>query len=265
MRRANLAKMQHFECVGSKMLKIRFININALMKDTTLMSLNYDNLVNVDLARFSKLLDCDGDVDTVEEGILCFSDDPMEQTTTEEIDAIPLFRVSYKISAPNRLTYKNAIRELIRREVTKFMETFTFIGGKFDCPENMGFISNICCIIQTLHTNEWSTIMLNCIHICMIYLEKDAQFHNFVLNRIFFENMSPASGKLDYKKIKEFILGLKDRQSAPWNEIFTNFKAKCIVLLDQEITKIEQNTNFAELLALEGTDSQSVDFLDFDH
>nr|QFR36987.1 RNA-dependent RNA polymerase [Lednice virus] len=261
MRRANLAKMQYFEGKSNKVLKIRFININALMKDTTLMSLNYDNLVNVDLARFSKLLDCDGDVDTVEEGILCFSEDPMEQTATEEIDAIPLFRVSYKISAPSRLTYKNAIRELLRREITKFMETFTFVGKTFDSPENMGFICNICCIIQMLHTNEWSTIMLNCIHICMIYLEKDIKFHTFSLNRIFFENMIPASGKLDYKRIKEFIIGLSDRQSAPWNEIFSKFKIKCIALLDREITKIEQNTNFADMLALPDNEIQNEGFL----
>nr|QCY54400.1 RNA-dependent RNA polymerase [Umbre virus] len=258
MRRANLSKMQYFETIGGSMLKIRFINVNALMKDTTLMSLNYDNLVNADLARFSKLLDCDGDTDSVEDGILCFSDDPMEQTTTEEIDAIPLFKVSYKISAPARLTYKNAIRELLRREITKFMDAFTFVGPSFDSPENMGFICNICCIIQLLHTNEWSTIMLNCIHICMIYLEKDIRFHKFLLNRIFFEGLNPASGRLDYKKIKEFVISLKDREMAPWNEIFTKFKQKCVTLLDKEITRIEQNTNFENILALdENTDDQS--------
>ncbi|QEO75948.1 RNA-dependent RNA polymerase [Baakal virus] len=248
MRRTELSKMQYFE--GATLL-MRFININALMKDTTLMNLNYDNIVNVDLARFSKLILCEGnEEDTIDDGIMCFSDEPMEQTASEIMDAIPLFTVKYKISAPTRLSYKNAIKELIQRETKIFMKTFTFIGGAFDSNQNLGYISNIVSIIDILHTNEWSTIMKNCIHICMIAANKDRQFHLFTLNEIFFINKSPASGKLDYRKIKEFILSLEDRAAVPWEEIFKNFKKKTIQMLDEKIAKIEIETDFATVLAL---------------
>ncbi|WAD86869.1 L protein [Botambi virus] len=258
MKRSELSKMQYFE--GKKLL-MRFININALMKDTTLMSLNYDNIVSADLARFSKLVSCDGeDEDTLEDGIMCFSDEPMEQTMSEIMDAIPIFKVTYKISAPARLSYKNAIRELLNREIALFMRTFTFTGDFFDSSSNLGYLATIVCLIDHLHTNEWSTIMKNCIHISMIHLGKDRLFHLFTFNKIFFAGTSPASGELDYRKLKEFILSLADRQSAPWFEIFSNFKQKTIVMLDKEIAKVNVGTDFAALLAFEEQDSGSLQF-----
>ncbi|QLA47008.1 L [wongal virus] len=254
MRRTELAKMQYFE---GKTLLMRFININALMKDTTLMNLNYDNIVSVDLARFSNLIMCDGeDDDSIDDGIMCFSDEPMEQTTSETMDAIPLFKVTYKISAPRRLSYKNAIKEVISRETRLFMSTFTFVGDRFDSGPNLGYIGTLVSIINHLHTNEWSTIMKNCIHICMIALNKDRMFHLFTFNKIFFEKEQPASGILNYRRLKEFILSLKDCTQAPWDEIFSNFKAKSIIMLDKEIAKVDVGTDFSTILSLEDTEEE---------
>nr|ATB53298.1 RNA-dependent RNA polymerase [Gamboa virus] len=248
LRRCMLHKMKNFEGPD---IKSKVINLTKLMKDNTLMSLNYDNVCNVHLSQFCKLLDCNGNEGTLDDAMYSFSDEPMEQTQIDEIECTPIFKVQYSVPGSRYLNYRNAIKELLSREIRQFREAFTLVGDDFDSPENIGYLENIICIIDQLQTNEWSTIMKKCIHICFLASNQDHVFHTFSLNKYFFEGNTPASGRLNWRNLKSFIISLPEIKSAPWRNIFSSFKLKCIALLDREIAKVEVNQDFSKILARE--------------
>ncbi|QLA46913.1 L [Nola virus] len=240
LRKSELSKMQYFE---GPHISILSININALMKDRSLMSLNFDNINHMCLTRLSRLIDCDGD-DSLEDSMLCFSDEPIGQEEIREMNCIPLFKVSYMVSGAKHINYRNAVSEAIYREVTKFKKAFTVAGKEFLDIVNKGQVENLICLLAMHLDNITAKTLYDCFHVVYTSENKDTDFHNLYLNNVFFSNRNPASGKLDFKIIKQFILKFNIPKKSPWNRLMRDFQQYLENYCKQEIEKEEDEIDF---------------------
>nr|AQM74160.1 RNA-dependent RNA polymerase [Wolkberg virus] len=230
MKRAHLYKMQNFD--GPK-IKTGILNINKLMKTPELLNTNYSKVSRSSIVSLSKILECDGTTDDDVLEFLC--DDPMDDEEVETIESEPIFTVTYLKKGKKVNSYKSAIKTLIFNETENFESIFDFSKVGFLSGKNLGILEVIISLVKILKTNEWSTIMLNCIHICLIRHGYDRQYHLFELPKMFV--IDPISHKLNWGELKRFVINLPEIAVSPWDIIFTNFKIKCSELIDRELGK----------------------------
>ncbi|AKO90168.1 RNA-dependent RNA polymerase [Witwatersrand virus] len=254
LRKSELSKMQYFE---GPQVNILAINMNALMKDRTLMGLNFDNLSNMCLTRLSRLIDCDGS-DSLEDSIICFSDDPIGQEETQEMNSIPLFKVSYMVSGARHVNYRNAISQAIYNEVTRFKKAFTLQGKEFYNAINKGMIENFICVLNLQPTNVSTKTLYDCFHVVYTSDNKDHEFHNLYLDSIFFKNNSPASGEINYKIVKQFLEKFPIPKRAPWNRLVRDAIEVGLTKARQQIEKCEPEIDFAKELAKFAEDEEII-------
>ncbi|AIN37016.1 polymerase [Pongola virus - SAAr1] len=243
IKRCHFSKMLSFEGPD---LNTGIINISGLMKSAELLSLTYDNIVGGSLVSLSKIIQCSGNT-TLSEGLEFLSDDPMEYTEGETINATPLFNIYYNKKGYKHMTFKNAINELIERETNRFQSLFVFSGDNFYSKENLGCLESIISLVRILKTNEWSSIMENCIHICMIKSNMDHVYHMFDTPTYFLKN--PITHEINWYNYLEFIERIPDPNDATWGDIFKNFKSKCRDLILKEIRSGQDFSNIAAMLA----------------
>nr|QLA46942.1 L [Lukuni virus] [Lukuni virus] len=242
MRRGNLDKCRLFE---GEDINIGLISLNKLMKCSELMTLDYGKISSLSLISMSRILDCKGEhVQQLDEfEFTGLSDDPLEIECVEEVETSPLLKLcTYKLGT-NRMTYTNAIKQALHNEIEKFTMAFDLATDGFYSRKNLGILSTIVSIATLLSTNEWSTIIKDCIHLSLLYKGMDPIYHTFDMPKAFVKN--PITNEIDWIKLKSFLLCLPDIIDPMWSEMFQHFKLKSIALID---TKTSQLLNYAEIL-----------------
>ncbi|QLA47061.1 L [Ketapang virus] len=255
LQKSELSKMQYFE--GPE-INIMSININALMKDISLMKLNFDNLINMCLTKISKILKCDGS-EEFEESILCFSDEPIGQQETKQMNCVPLFNVSYYVTGAKHINYRSALSQAIYNETTRFKRSFTFVGKDFYDIRNIGLIEGLIPILALYLNNDTIKTIYDCLHLTYVSDRKDHDFHNIYFNKIFFKGSNPASGELDFKVVKQFIQKFSEPKRAPWSRMIRECKETIVAHCNQMIEKQEVEIDFLTALT-KFSDAEEITF-----
>nr|AII99851.1 putative RNA-dependent RNA polymerase [Ngari virus] len=240
VKKAHMSKMMFF---SGPTIKAGIINLTSLMRTQELLTLNYDNLCKSSIVPFCRILECNGD----EQGELIFlSDEVMDFTISEEIESMPLFTIRYQKRGTEIMTYKNAIMKLVAAGVDEIKEVFDFSKQGFYSKKNLGIINTICSIINILETNEWSTILYNSFHIAMLLESMDREFHMFTLPEAFFINV--AGGIVNWTKLLKFIKSLPVIEQEPWSMMMSRFVEKTVYLIEREMNKDVDFTDFLDEL-----------------
>ncbi|QLA47025.1 L [Tanga virus] len=230
-KRTILEKMRLFE--GPEIIE-GLINITELMKTTELLCLDYNKLINTSIISFAKLVECTGKMSTdLEEEVFVMSEEGMDQTIPEYMNTSPALNIFISKTGSKHMTYKNAIKYLIRRETERFIRVFDFSGEGFFSPKNFGTLSVIKIIISMLKTNEWSTILEKTMHLCMILNDFDAQYHLLELPSYFISD--PIEGDVAWVKLRSYLRTIPCPNDPLWKDIFDNFRKKAIQLMDEKI------------------------------
>ncbi|AKO90162.1 RNA-dependent RNA polymerase [Lukuni virus] len=234
MRRANLSKCSMF--YGPD-LNIGMVSLRKLLNCQELMTLDYSKISNLSLISISKILSCDGTqrTDCDEFDFNAFSDDIMEVQEMEDIETTPILKLYTSRYGNSRTTYKNAINESLIKSMNNFKTAFDLASDGYYSRKNLGILSIIVSTAKLLETNEWSSILVDCIHITLIANNMDSTFHKFEMPLAFLEN--PLSFEVKWLKLKSFIQSLPDVIDPMWSEIFHHFKEKSITLLDKRIAE----------------------------
>ncbi|QLA47064.1 L [Juan Diaz virus] len=233
IRRCHFSKMIHFQ---GKDFIVGNIDVNKLMTTPSLLSVNYPSLSQTPLITLSQIFRCDGSGDTVDE-FEFLSDEIIEEIDTAPVNAIPFFQVSYAVKSKQGFTYKQALQQALKAGLEEMETEFDFTGKElgFFSPKNMSIISFIVGLVNRLNTNEWSTVMIKCIHMAFFNNNKDRNFHLFKIPKIFIKD--PIGEKIDWIKARDFLSGIKPRdESNHWGQMFIHFKNKCINAIDLEIS-----------------------------
>ncbi|AIN37020.1 polymerase [Nyando virus] len=237
IKRAQLHKMLAFDGPD---IDNDALSITRLMKMPELMTNNFIEVVSVDMVNLSRLLNCCG-TKSLDDSLLTFSDEPMEEIESSVVETVPVFNICYQRSAKKSRTYRNALQTAIKRETNNFMEAMDFTTEGFLSNENLGCLEALVSIIDLLETNEWSTVLKNAIHLSMLANDFDSHFHTFTLPELFYEG-NPIDNKICWQKIKEFVLTMPDIITPPWDIVIRNFKEKAVHLVDEKV-KRERNFN----------------------
>ncbi|AFI24668.1 RNA polymerase [Jatobal virus] len=221
-RRAHFQKMPFFE---GPPIPSGGIDLSELMKSTSLLSLNYDNIRNASLLDMSRVFKCNGSQND-QMAFEFLSDEVLEQDIIEEIECNPIFSISYTKKGDPNMTYKNAFHKALIAECDKFETAFDFLDMGFCSNENLSILEEIHWIISYLKTNQWSTELDNCIHMCMYRNGYDAEFHNFDIPSKFLKD--PITRSINWPEVIEFILLIEEFETAiePWASIKSHFCSK---------------------------------------
>ncbi|ARI46642.1 polymerase [Tlacotalpan virus] len=238
IKKAHMSKMMFF---NGPDIKAGIINLTALMRTQELLSLNYDNICKSSIVPFCRILSCEGNEDNGE--LIFLSDEVMDFTISEEIESMPIFTIKYQKRGNEKMTYKNAISKLVSHGVEEITTVFDFSKDGFYSKKNLGIINTLCSIINLLETNEWSSILLNSFHIAMLLEGMDREFHLFSLPSAFFNNV--ASGNINWTKLLKFIKSLPKICNEPWSMMMERFIEKTIYLIEKELNK---EANFSDFL-----------------
>ncbi|AKO90159.1 RNA-dependent RNA polymerase [Orthobunyavirus guajaraense] len=244
-RRCHFSKMTHF---NGKEFVVGNIDINRLMATPTLLSVNYPSLSQTPLITLSQIFRCNGVEEEVDE-FEFLSDEVLEDTDTAPVNAIPFFHVSYSTKSKHGYTYKQALQHALRIGLEEMENEFDFTGQNlgFFSSRNIGIISFLVGLVNRLNTNEWSTVMMKCIHMAFFNNQKDRTYHLFKIPKIFIKD--PIGEKVDWAKAKDFLQGIRPRdETNHWGQMFIHFKNKCIDAIDLEI-KME-GASWGEMLEM---------------
>ncbi|QSW03630.1 RNA-dependent RNA polymerase [Lichuan virus] len=274
VRRAMITKMIHF--TGPPMVA-GIIDIEKLMHCRPLLNITYTTVKNSSLMDIVQIFSCKGDDDS-KDGTFAFSEDPLEDEESQEIDSLPIFNVTFRKRGKSYMSYKNAIEEAIRVTTDEFKAAFDFSEDGFFSSKNLGIIQTISCLIKELGTNEWSTSLDKCIHLCMYREGMDENYHLFEMPKYFLRKIDESKpdetivnkgdwgdvveqaeyeiiNRINWEKILGFIDALPNAKGAPWSEIFSHFKRKARELVLNKISLSQKKMtleDFAEELKVEG-------------
>ncbi|QLA46991.1 L [Batama virus] len=273
VRRAMITKMIHFN--GPPIIA-GVIDIEKLMHCRPLLSITYTTVKNSSLMDIVQIFHCEGD-DESRGGTYTFSEEPMEDEESEEIASQPVFNVTFRKRGKKYMTYKNAIEEAIQRTTEEFQNAFDFSDDGFFSPKNLGIIKTISSLIKELGTNEWSTSLDKCIHLCMHRAGLDDTYHLFDMPKYFLKRINEDKperqlvsqgdwgdlvresefevvNRINWEKVLSFIETLPEAKVAPWGEIFAHFKRKARELVLRRIALCQKKMTleeFAEELQVE--------------
>ncbi|QLA47070.1 L [Guaratuba virus] len=230
IRRCHFSKMTFF--YGPKFV-VGHININKLMSTPTLLTVNYAALCQVPLITLSQIFQCTGETNDEDE-FEFLSDDVIEDLESEEVNSVPFFKVSYSSRSKKGHTYKKALQEALRKGLEDLESEFNFSQTGFFSPKNLGVIALLVSITERLNMNEWSTVLIKCLHIAFFNNGKDKMFHNFRIPKAFVKEK--VGEKLNWVMVKDFIAGIEAKtKDSHWNQMLQHFKAKTMDAIDLEI------------------------------
>ncbi|ATJ04174.1 polymerase [Anopheles A virus] len=243
MRRANLDKCRMFHGPD---INIGLISLNKLMQCSELMTLDYTRIASLSLVSIARILDCTGQIDdkTDDFEFTGLSNDPLEIECLEDIETSPMLKLCTYKQGTSKMTYSNAIKESLYREVNKFIIAFDLASDGYYSKKNLGILSTIVSTAEMLDTNEWSTLIKDCIHLTLIVNGMDAIYHTFSMPCAFL--LDPINEIVNWVKLKSFIMSLPDVIDPMWAEMFNHFKSKAILLID---SKINQPINYQSILS----------------
>ncbi|AHY22338.1 RNA polymerase [Buttonwillow virus] len=241
IRKAHFQKMSFF---SGPDLKSGGMNISVLMNTPSLLSLNYDTLQQASLIDMCRVFKCEG----LQEDQMAFeflSDEVMQTDLEEELECNPIFSITYNTKGDRTMTYKNAFSSALIRECDKFENSFDFLDQGFCSNENLSILEEIHWIVRELKTNQWSTELDQCIHMCMYRNGLDNEYHQFDIPKPFLND--PIKRDIKWKKVRKFIEALRDFKikSEPWVSILDNFCDKASRLINQKIRENSEPSNLS--------------------
>ncbi|AGX00981.1 RNA-dependent RNA polymerase [Murrumbidgee virus] len=248
IKRAQMSKMQFFD--GPE-LASTIISINGLMRSPELMNLNYTTITKNSIISLAKIFQCSGNEKL---DFQYLADEPMEDLESITLDLEPALTIVHSKRANRLQTFRNAITKIVSDGIMEIEDSLDISQDGFFSATNIGLLEAIIAIIDSIETNEWSTILKNSIHIVFKHYDRDAEFHLFEMPIQFLINGEP-----NYTLIKEFILSLPVLQNDTWSTIFEHFKQKASAILDALIMekKDEGLNKFKTLLKKESKGSFS--------
>lgn len=272
--KARVEKMIYF--TGPEM-KAGIVDLSKLMSCRPLLSLTYDTIKNASLMDIVQVIDCAGDIESKDE-FAFFSEEPLDDIQSEEIDSTPVFEIYYRKKGTKDMSYQAAFRSAVEKSCAEFEEVFDLCDDGFCSSRNLGILKTICCLIKEFHTNEWSSTLDKCIHLCLYRNGYDELYHNFEMDKAFLvktaqtTSSSTAWGdiveesyalgkKYNWAKLIKFVDLLPDVKKMPWKEMFSTFKNKARQLLVDEMNKDKKEVtldDFARELELDEGQSSFV-------
>nr|APM83095.1 RNA-dependent RNA polymerase [Ananindeua virus]QLA47001.1 L [Ananindeua virus] [Ananindeua virus] len=233
VRRCHFSKMPFF--YGSE-FTVGNIDINKLMSTPSLLNVNYASLCQTPLITLAQIFRCNGLTEEVDE-FEFLSDETLEEVDSAPVNAIPFFNVNFPTKSKKGFTYKQALQQALSSGLNEMEQEFDFTGTGYFSPKNIGVISFMVSLVNRLNTNEWSTVLIKCIHMSFFNNKKDRTYHLFKIPRVFIND--PIGEKIDWNKAREFLIGIKPRDEGNhWGQMFNHFKTKCLHAIDLE-TRME--------------------------
>ncbi|AHY22330.1 RNA polymerase [Facey's Paddock virus] len=253
IRKAHFQKMTFFT---GPQLKSGGIDLAVLMSTPSLLSLNYDNLSQASLIDMCRVFKCDGIMDD-QMAFEFLSDDVIETNVEEELECNPLFSITYTKKGDPTMTYKNAFVQALKRECDKFEEAFDFMEDGFCSTENLSILEEVHWIIQELKTNQWSTELDQCIHMCLYRSGMDVQYHKFDIPKIFL--IDPIKREVNWNKVEEFIEILRDYEISiePWKTILEHFCTKAKQLIREKLSSKSSKKSLKDFIDSSKTGGRS--------
>ncbi|AZM68667.1 RNA-dependent RNA polymerase [Triniti virus] len=249
IKRASLDKMRLFEGPD---IDLGALSLNKLMKSQDMMTLDFEKISGLSLTSISNILNCNGKSEEKEDefDFIAMSDEPMGFQMKQEVDTSPMLNIFVSKLGEKHMSYKNAVKIALKREVERFCLAFDFSAVGFSSSRNLGVLSTITAIVDLLETNEWSTILKNCIHLVLLIDKKDAMFHQFDLPKAFYIN--PITREVNWVKLKSFLLNLPDVIDPQWAIIYKHFKEKAIALIDLKMQVTLDIEQVLDEISIEG-------------
>ncbi|AXP32070.1 RNA-dependent RNA polymerase protein [Thimiri virus] len=244
IRKAHFQKMSFFT---GPPIKSGGIDLSVLMSTPSLLSLNFDTLSQASLVDMCRVFKCEG----LREDQWAFeflSDETMDVDVEEELECNPIFSVVYTTKGDRDMTYKKSFTTALLKECTKFEECFDFLDQGFCSNENLCILEEIHWIVKELKTNQWSTELDQCIHMCMYRNELDAEFHQFDIPKLFLDD--PIKRTIKWKKVKKFISVLRehDAKHEPWKSILEHFCEKASRMVNEKIKETSGTSSLSQFV-----------------
>ncbi|AGS94386.1 polymerase [Brazoran virus] len=241
VRRCHFSKMVFF---SGPEIGVGRVNITRLLRNPSLLTINYSSLSQTPLPALIDIFECNG-VEIEDDEFNFLSDEILEETETQTINAVPMFNISYSVKTRRGHTYKNAIQEAIARGVNDFEEQFDFSGEGFFSSKGLSICALIVSLIDRCNMTEWSAVIKKCIHLTCYTNGNDRIFHNFKIPRIYL--LDPINYTIDWEKVRLFILGIKIRdENNHWGTVFKNFFKDLLDAMDEQ-RKVE-GLSWADLM-----------------
>ncbi|AHY22334.1 RNA polymerase [Manzanilla virus] len=244
IRKAHFQKMTFFT---GPTIKSGGMDIAALMSSPSLLSLNYDTMAQASLIDMSRVFKCEGFKDD-QMAFEFLSDEIMQVDIEEQLECNPIFSVVYNAKGERGMTYKGAFRTALIRECEKFERAFDFLDMGFCSNENLSILEEIHWIVIELKTNQWSTELDQCIHMCMYRNNLDPEFHQFDIPKAFLDD--PIERTIRWKKVRKFVEVLRDFKvrEEPWKSIVQHFCDKAFRLTMEKIRENRKATGFEDFI-----------------
>nr|QCT81357.1 polymerase [Aino virus] len=241
VRKAAFAKMSFFD---GPPIQCGGIDLSKLMKNQTILKLRFDKILSISLLDFCRIFSCRGakvDQDAFE----FLSDEVLDEDVTEELDSSPVLKITYTKKSTKSNTFKNAIVKALIRECDRFEEIFDISDDGFTSDSNLELLENLVWILNQLKTNQWSTELMECIHMCLYRNEMDHIYHNFQIPDVFVEN--PIELNIKWLDVIEFLdmMLAHDFKSEPWISIMNHSFTKAIDYATHK--KIEEQAKSSKL------------------
>ncbi|AXP32058.1 RNA-dependent RNA polymerase protein [Sedlec virus] len=232
VKRCLFIKMTFFE---GPALDCKNIDLSKLMQTPNLLSINYDTISKTSILDIAKVFKCSGsnDLEDSDEIFLDFSDDPMQEMETVEIECVPMYTIGYLVDAEPNHTYRRALMKAFSEEKQRFMEQMDFTGDGFLSGENLGILEGICCLIKELETNQWSTNLMQCFHMVMASEGMDATFHMFDIPPAFLK--STITREFYWLEVQEFLEKIPVPKYEPWKSVIEHFISKASELVEKKL------------------------------
>nr|QCT81362.1 polymerase [Leanyer virus] len=223
------------------------LNVNELMKSTSILTSDFDKLIATDLLTLSRIFDCDGSQNS--DSFEFLSDEIIDTNVTEKLECNPIFNISYNIKGNKRMTYRNAIKIAVSRATQDFEECMDFSGEGFYSNENISIIECIHWIIQELKTNQWSTDLDRCFHLMMRRGNLDEQYHMFDIPIQFMK--TPITREIWWFEVNDFLdaLAEHDIKISPWKTIIENFLSKAKELVKNKIKEKKKKKKVTDFVS----------------
>ncbi|CCG93479.1 RNA-dependent RNA polymerase [Sabo virus] len=244
VRKAPFAKMTFFE---GPPIQFGGIDLSRLMANQTIINLNIDKIESISLLDLCRIFSCRGfsnDQDAFE----FLSDEIMNEDVAEELDSSPLLKITYTKKSKSSNTFKNAIVRALIRECNKFEEIFDISDEGFTSDSNLELLENLIWVLNKLKTNQWSSELIECIHMCLYRNDLDHVYHNFQTPEIFVDN--PIALNVKWADVIDFLLILTshDYRVEPWVSIMKHSLSKAIDFAEIEHKKTLQPNNLSRFM-----------------
>ncbi|BDU51762.1 RNA-dependent RNA polymerase [Shamonda virus] len=224
IRKAPFSKMVFFD---GPPIQSGGIDVGKLMKNQNILNLRLDNIQSITLLDLCRIFSCRGskvDQDAFE----FLSEEPLDEDVIDELDSSPALVVSYTKKSTKSNSFKNVIVRALIRECDIFEDIMDITDDGFTSDSNLEVLENLTWILNMLATNQWSTELLACIHMCLYRNEMDHIYHNFQVPEIFVDN--PISLNVKWDEVIMFLNVLRDRdyKIEPWVSILDHSLTKAI-------------------------------------